>query len=132
MMEMVNVPGIHDSELRRIEIPGDKTLSLTFETVGKELRSIVLEGVEDFRCDALLAGNIIADFWKIERPTIEDLARVACREISLKDSRSLSQREREFLCRRQAAVQQGELLFLRLESSYGCVMDALCRSYRVA
>lgn len=128
----VILPGIHDGELRRIEIPGDNTLSLTFETIGKELRSIVLEGVEDFRCDALLAGNIIFDLRKVESPTLEDLARVACRETRLTDDMSLTQSERDHLGRRQEAVRQGKLLFLRLESSYGCVMDALCHGFRLA
>lgn len=126
----VILPDIHDGELRRIEIPGDGSISLTIETTGKQLRSIILEGVEDFRCDGLLAGNIILDLRQVESPTLEDLARVACRETRLKDEVPLGESER--LGRRQEAVQQGKLLFLRLESSYGCVMDALCRRYRIA
>jgi len=128
----VILPEIHDSELRKTEIPGDNTLSLIFETIDKELRSITLEGVEDFRCDALLAGNIIFDLRKVESPTLEDLARVACREARLPNDMSpLSEGEHDHLGRRQEAVRHGKLLFLRLESSYCCVMDALCRSYRI-
>jgi hypothetical protein len=128
----VILPEIHDSELRRIEIPGDKTLSLIFETVGKELRSITLEGVEDFRCDALLAGNIIFDLRKMESPTLEDLARVFCRESQFEKDRPHSKADRDALSRKQEAVRRGDLVFLRLESSYGCVMDALCRGFRIA
>jgi hypothetical protein len=128
----VILPGIHDSELRRIEIPGDKTLSLTFETIRKELRSIILEGVEDFRCDALLAGNIISDLWKIEEPALDDLVRVYCRESQFDKNRPLSEADRDMLRRKQEAVRRGDLIFLRLESSYGCVMDALCRGFRIA
>ena len=32
----------------------------------------------------------------------------------------------------RTAVQKGELTFLRLECSYGCVLDALCHSYTTA
>src|SRR3546814_20928320 len=64
----VVLPEIHDGELRRIEIPGDGTLALTFETIDKELRSITLEGVEDFRCEGLLAGNMIFDLQRISWP----------------------------------------------------------------
>src|SRR3546814_9656626 len=83
-------------ELRRIEIPGDGTLALTFETIDKELRSITLEGVEDFRCDGLLAGNMIFDLQRIDEPGLGDLARVTCRE-SRFDDRPPSSAERETL-----------------------------------
>src|SRR3546814_12348420 len=95
-----DLPEIHDGELRRIEIPGDGTLALTFETIDKELRSITLEGVEDFRCDGLLAGNMIFDLQRIDEPGLGDLARVTCRE-SRFDDRPPSSAERETLLRKQ-------------------------------
>src|SRR3546814_10499840 len=128
---LVCLPEIHDGEVRRIEIPGDGTLALTVENIDKELRSITLEGVEDFRCDGLLAGNMIFDLQRIDEPGLGDLARVTCRE-SRFDDRPPSSAERETLLRKQESVRRGDLVFLKLESSYGCVMDALCRGFRIS
>jgi hypothetical protein len=122
----VILPEIHDGELRKIEIPGNGTLSLTFETIDRVTHSLRLEGVERFRCDNLLQGNIVFDIQRIEDPSLDDLARVT----SMEDRNS--EKGRNFLRDQQTAVRQGELMFLRLESSYGCVMDALCRGFRIA
>jgi hypothetical protein len=117
------LPEVHDSELRKIEIPGDKNLTLTFETIDKGVCSITLQDVEHFRCDNLQHGNIIFDIQQIEAPSLEDLARVTSIESVA------SEKGRDYLRDQQKAVQLGEMLFLRMESSYGCNMDALCRSF---
>ena len=122
----VILPEVHDGELRRIEIPGDKSFALTFETLDKEVRSLTLEGVEHLRCNNLLQGNIVFDIQQLENPSLADLARVTSMETAA------SEKGRDYLRDMQKAIQQGELLFLRLESSYGCMLDALCRSYTTA
>ncbi|MGD1876390.1 MAG: hypothetical protein ACFB13_02695 [Kiloniellaceae bacterium] len=128
----VILPEIHDGELRKIEIPGNATLTLTFETIDKKVKSLTLEGVEDFRCDGILAGNIVSDIQQIDEPTLQDLERVTCRESTLRDSRPPSEKERGYLRSKLEAVRRGDLVFLRMESSYGCVMGTVCRSYRTA
>ncbi|GAB4394135.1 MAG: hypothetical protein Tsb0032_16500 [Kiloniellaceae bacterium] len=117
------LPEVNDGELRRIEMPGDKTFTLTIETHDKEIRTLKLEGVEHLRCNNLLAGNVIFDIQKIEAPNLSDLARVTSLE------GSVSEKGRDYLHDLRKAVQQGDLTFLRLESSYGCHLDALCRSF---
>lgn len=117
------LPEVHDGELRKIEIPGDKNLTLTFETLDKDIRSITLQGVEHFRCDNLQHGNIIFDIQQIEEPSLDDLARVTSMESAM------SEKGRDYLRDQQKAVKAGDLMFLRMESSYGCNMDALCRSF---
>src|SRR3546814_13179824 len=125
----VVLPEIHDAELRRIEMPGDGTVSLTFEIADKTLRSIVLEGVEDFRCDALLAGNIVFSLEKIENPILDDLVRVNCRETSVADCKPPSEARLTDLRRKQEAVRQGNLLFLRSEERrVGKECVSTCRS----
>lgn len=120
----VILPEIHDGELRKIEIPGDESLTLTFETINKKARTITLEGVERFRCDNLLQGNIVFNIRRIEDPSLDDLARVTGMDSPV------SEKGRDFLRDKQLAVRQGELQFLTLQSSYGCALDVLCRSYR--
>ena len=117
------LPEINDGELRKIEMPGDKSFTLTIETLDKDSRSLTLEGVEHLRCNNLLLGNIIFDIQKIEAPNLSDLARVTSLE------GSVSEKGRDYLRDLSAAVKKGELTFLRLESSYGCHLDALFRSY---
>lgn len=117
------LPEINDGELRKIEMPGDKSFTLTIETLDKDLRTLKLEGVEHLRCNNLLLGNIIFDIQKIEAPNLSDLARVTSLE------GSVSEKGRDYLHDLSASVKKGELTFLRLESSYGCHLDALCRSY---
>ena len=122
----VILPDIHDGELRRIEIPGDRSISLTFETIDKQVRTITLEGVVHLRCDNLLAGNIVFDIQEIDDPSLDDFARVARTE------GTNSEKGWDYLRDKRKETRDGTLHFLRLESSYGCVMDALCRSYRTA
>ncbi len=122
----VILPEVSDGELRKIEMPGDKSFTLTIETIDKETRTLTLEGVEHLRCNNLLLGNIIFDIQKIEAPNLSDLARVTSMESAV------SEKGRDYLRDLRAAVQKGELTFLRLESSYGCVLDALCHNYSAA
>ena len=117
------LPEVSDGELRKIEMPGDKSFSLTIETHEKDIRTLKLEGVEHLRCNNLLLGNIIFDIQKVEAPNLSDLARVTSME------NAVSEKGRDYLRDLRTAVKNGELTFLRLESSYGCVLDALCRSY---
>ena len=117
------LPEINGGELRKIEMPGDKSFTLTIETLDKDTRTLKLEGVEHLRCNNLLLGNIIFDIQKIEAPNLSDLARVTSLESAV------SEKGRDYLRDLSAAVKKGELTFLRLESSYGCHLDALCRSY---
>jgi len=117
------LPEINDGELRKIEMPGDKSFTLTIETLDKTARTLKLEGVEHLRCNNLLLGNIIFDIQKIEAPNLSDLARVTSLE------GSVSEKGRDYLHDLSAAVKKGDLTFLRLESSYGCHLDALCHSY---
>jgi hypothetical protein len=119
----VILPEVHDGELRRIEIPGDKTFALTFETIDKEVRTLRLQDVEHLRCNNLLQGNIIFDIQQLEDPSLADLARVTSMETAA------SEKGRDYLRDMQKAVKSGELMFLRMESSYGCTLDALCRGY---
>lgn len=123
---------IHDGELRNIAMPGDSTVTLSFETIDKKMVSLTLEGVTDFRCDALLAGNIISGAWQIDEPTLDHLNRVTCRESQPGARRPPSEKDRRYLQEKLEAVQRGDLAFISLESSYGCVIDALCRSYQIA
>ena len=123
---------VHDGELRRIEIPGDSTVTLSFETIDKNVVSLTLEGIEEFRCDAVLAGNIISGIWKNDEPTLDHLIRVSCRDSNPNDRQPLSEKDRSHLQDKLEAVRRGDLVFISLESSYGCVMDALCRSYQIA
>jgi len=120
----VILPEVHDGELRKIEIPGDKSFSLTFETIDKETRVLILDGVEHLRCNNLLGGNIVFDIQQVEEPSLHDFARVTSLE------NAVSEKGRDYLRDLRESVAAGDLLFLRLESSYGCVLDALCRSYR--
>ena len=120
------LPEVNDGELRKIEMPGDKSFSLTIETHDKEIRTLKLDGVEHLRCNNLLLGNVIFDIQKVEAPNLSDLARVTSME------NAVSEKGRDYLRDLRKAVQKGELTFLRLESSYGCVLDALCRSYTTA
>jgi hypothetical protein len=122
----VILPEIHDGELRRIDIPGDDSLTLTFETINREVRTITLEGVEHFRCDNLLQGNIVFDIQRIEDPSLDDLARVTGMDSAV------SEKGRGHLRDKQLAVRQGELQFLTLRSSYGCSLAVLCRGCRDA
>ena len=122
----VILPEVSDGELRKIEMPGDKTFTLTIETHDKDIRTLKLEGVEHLRCNNLLLGNVIFDIQKIEAPNLSDLARVTSMESAV------SEKGRDYLRDLRAAVQKGELTFLRLESSYGCVLDALCHGYSAA
>lgn len=117
------LPEISDGELRKIEMPGDKTFTLTIETHDKDICTLKLEGVEHLRCNNLLLGNVIFDVQKIEAPNLSDLARVTSME------NAVSEKGRDYLSDLRKAVQKGELTFLRLESSYGCHLDALCRSF---
>lgn len=121
----VILPEVHDGELRKIEIPGDKSFSLTFETLDRETRVLTLEGVEHLRCNNLLGGNIVFDIQRVEAPSLHDLARVTSMETAV------SEKGRDYLRDLSKSVAAGDLLFLRLESSYGCVLDALCRSYTI-
>lgn len=129
-MRMI-LPEVHDGELRKIEIPGDGMLILTFETIDKSITSLILEDVRDFRCDGVLAGNIISKIVRIVEPTLDDLARATCRESDPRHCKPPSERERRLLEGTLRAVTQGELVFLRMESSYGCTMDALCSGYAI-
>ncbi|MEQ8356172.1 MAG: hypothetical protein RH942_11590 [Kiloniellaceae bacterium] len=122
----VILPEIHDGELRKIEIPGDKTFTLTFETIDENEKALTLEGVEHLRCGNLLLGNIIFDIQQIEAPSLNDLARVTSMDSAV------SEKGRDYLRDLRKSVQEGDLLFLRLESSYGCVLDALCAGYRIS
>ncbi|MEO3431267.1 hypothetical protein AAFN88_20595 [Pelagibius sp. CAU 1746] len=117
------LPEVSDGELRKIEMPGDKTFTLTIETHDKDTRILKLEGVEHLRCNNLLLGNVIFDVQKIEAPNLSDLARVTSMD------NAVSEKGRDYLRDLGTAVEKGELTFLRLESSYGCHLDALCRSY---
>jgi hypothetical protein len=117
------LPEVSDGELRKIEMPGDKSFTLTIETLDKGVRTLKLEGVEHLRCNNLLLGNIIFDIQKIEAPNLSDLARVTSMESAV------SEKGRDYLRDLSAAVKKGDLTFLRLESSYGCHLDALCHSY---
>ena len=119
----VILPEVSDGELRKIEMPGDKTFTLTIETIDNDTRTLKLEGVEHLRCNNLLLGNIIFDIQKIETPNLSDLARVTSMDSAV------SEKGRDYLRDLRAAVQKGDLTFLRVESSYGCVLDALCHSY---
>lgn len=119
----VILPEVHDGELRKIEIPGDKSFTLTFETIDGNVKVLTLQDVAHLRCNNLLQGNIVFDIQKIEAPSLDDLARVTTMETSV------SEKGRDYLRDQQKAVQRGEILFLRMESSYGCVLDVLCRGY---
>ena len=112
-----------NGELRRNEIAGDRSCTMKRETHDKEIRTLMLDGVEHLRCNNLLLGNVIFDIQKIEAPNLSDLARVTSME------NAVSEKGRDYLRDLRAAVRNGELTFLRLESSYGCVLDALCRRY---
>jgi hypothetical protein len=120
----VILPEIHDGELRGIEIPGDKTVTLTFETLEKQTLSLTLEAVEHFRCDNLLQGNIVFEIERLDDPSLIDLARVTGME------GVASEKGRDYLRDRQEAVHRGDLMLLKLQSSYGCSIDALCAAYR--
>jgi hypothetical protein len=120
------LPEVNDGELRKIEMPGDKSFTLTIETLNKDIRTLTLEGVEHLRCNNLLLGNIVFDVQKVEAPNLSDLARVTSMD------NAVSEKGRDYLRDLGAAVQKGDLTFLRLESSYGCHLDALCRSYTTA
>jgi hypothetical protein len=89
-----------------------------------------LEGVVAFRCDGVLEGNIINSVWQIVQPTLDDLARVTCGESRPSRCTPPTERDRGFLQGKLDAVRRGELIFLTMESSYGCVMDAVCREFR--
>ena len=119
----VILPEVHDGELRKIEIPGDKTFALTFETIDKDTRQMTLEGVEHLRCNNLLGGNIVFDIQQVDDPSLHDLARVTSMDYAV------SEKGRDYLRDLRQSVAKGDLLFVRLESSYGCVLDALCRRY---
>lgn len=73
------------SRVTTVKLPGGKTPSLTFEVIDKELLSVILEGVGDFRCNGLSAWSIIIDLQKIDEAALDDLARVTCRESRLDD-----------------------------------------------
>lgn len=130
---MTPIPlNVHDGELRRIEIPGDSTITLGFESSSQKAVSLVLEGVEAFRCDGVLAGNIISGVWQIDQPTVDDLARVTCGESRPAASKPPSERDRVFLQSKLEAVCRGDLVFVVVESSYGCAVDVLCRKFHIA
>ena len=81
----VILPEVHDGELRKIEIPGDKTFALTFETIDKDTRQMTLEGVEHLRCNNLLGGNIVFDIQQVDDPSLHDLARVTSMDYAVSE-----------------------------------------------
>ncbi|MDA1324284.1 MAG: hypothetical protein O3C34_06030 [Proteobacteria bacterium] len=103
---------------------GHNDIVLSFRSVAGEAFEAVLHSVSDFRCDNFRQGNIV--FEMIEVPP---------REVSRREIEHLKQIGPEDFPEHMEqvllSIETGEYKFIRLGSSYGAVLCALCRSMEI-
>lgn len=112
-------PDLHDGFLVSIALQGSDTAVVGCRTVTNQSVTLVLTGLERFRADNFLEGNIILEARVLTGDAIP--MRLLARVMMEPDGA-------ESVARMHEKAKKEEWSLLEIESSYGCDVVALCRN----
>ena len=116
-MHHCDVP-FHDSQLIGLRCIEPRVMRLSFVLVNQEKVDLLVHDIVAFRCDNFREGNIV---FQVEEPP---MAHIEAEEVShLLQIPDPSHHHVETLVNR---ITTGELLYLRVEGSYGAEITAAC------
>ncbi len=118
----VDIPNLHDSNLWRIEnVEPDRT-KICFRTVENDVYEMDLFGVERFRCDNFLEGNIVFGLYFITDE--EEIQNIIKRILEVKHVNVGT-----YASRLVEDVKKGKKQLIAIDPSYGCEISCVCNSF---
>lgn len=110
-------PSVHDAEVIAVSLENEDQINITILNDNKDVIYFYLLGVEKFKCNNFLEGNIILDITVYNSQMVpqELLAQIL-------NSDEISFYEKKLL--------NNELVFFSLQPSYGCEILAICRTIK--
>jgi len=128
----LKTPGLHDGYILGVLISAEKVIEIIVKSVGGQSFTIRLAGVERFRCDEFLEGNIIDDFhfYSGMAPHREDLE-VLLPAPHPEVAQEYKDKYEAYILETSRRIVAGKRVFVRSFTSYGAEIFALCRDVEI-
>lgn len=123
----LKAPGLHDGYILGVLIQTEKVIEIIVQSINGQRFSIHLSGVEHFRCDEFLEGNIICSFHFFSgivpyRGDLELLLPAPHPNVA----QEYKDRHEAYIVETMRGIVAGEHVFVRSYTSYGAEIFALC------
>lgn len=124
-------PDFHDGYLDGIHTTG-KTVELALRHVSGDEFQMTLLGVETFRADEFLLGNIVLDVRVTSgrRVPPDDLSTLYLAPHPSVD-RKVHEKHAEFIDGIITRIERRDVILFEMSSSYGCTISAICKGVEV-